>query len=45
MDFHNIMAPDTDLGFRLWDVSRRRQPPAPPKPVPPADEPPTEAAK
>jgi hypothetical protein len=26
----NPSAPGTDLGFRLWDVSRRRQPPNPP---------------
>jgi hypothetical protein len=25
----------TDLGFRLWDVSKRRQPPLPPKPTEP----------
>jgi len=27
--------PGTDLGFRLWDVAKRRQPPVPPKPVEP----------
>lgn len=27
MDRKNPMAPGTDLGFRLWDPSRRRQPP------------------
>jgi hypothetical protein len=26
-------AEGTDVGFRLWDVARRRQPPAPPKPA------------
>jgi type II secretory pathway pseudopilin PulG len=31
-------AKGTDLGFRLWDVDRRRQPPLPPRPV--ADPPP-----
>jgi hypothetical protein len=31
----------TDLGFRLWDAGRRRQPPLPPKPAP-GDVPPEE---
>jgi hypothetical protein len=26
-----------DLGFRLWEVAKRRQPPQPPKPAEPAD--------
>jgi hypothetical protein len=38
MDFHNLMAPDTNLGFRLWDANHRRQPPAAPKPAPEAGE-------
>jgi hypothetical protein len=38
MDFHNIMAEGTNLGFRLWDATRRRQPAPPPRPVPPAEE-------
>jgi hypothetical protein len=28
----NPLTPGTDLGFRLWDVSLRRQPPRPPAP-------------
>jgi hypothetical protein len=28
----NPFSPDVDLGFRLWDVPARRQPPLPPKP-------------
>jgi hypothetical protein len=37
MDFHNVMAEGTNLGFRLWDVTKRRQPAPPPKlPEPPA---------
>jgi hypothetical protein len=32
----NVMEPGADLGVRLWDVAKRRQPPAPPVlPVPP----------
>jgi hypothetical protein len=27
MDFHDALAPDTNLGFRLWDVKHRRRPP------------------
>jgi hypothetical protein len=34
IDREKLYAPGTDMGFRLWDVSRRRQPPAPPKPPP-----------
>ena len=29
-----ITAPGTDLGFRLWDVDKRRQPPAEVLPLP-----------
>jgi hypothetical protein len=32
IDRDKLYAPGTDMGFRLWDVPRRRQPPAPPKP-------------
>ena len=28
----NAIKPGTDVGFRLWDVPARRQPPPPPKP-------------
>jgi hypothetical protein len=31
----NPSSAGSDLGFRLWDVARRRQPPAPPKPPAP----------
>jgi hypothetical protein len=34
----NIAAPGVDLGFRLWDVPSRRQPPLPPRPKPKEDE-------
>jgi hypothetical protein len=37
LDRANPPAAGTDLGFRLWDVKHRRQPPAPPNPVAPAD--------
>jgi hypothetical protein len=30
MDRQNPVAPGTDVGFRLWDVAQRRQPPVPP---------------
>jgi hypothetical protein len=33
LDRKNPTAAGADLGFRLWDVAKRRQPPAPPKPV------------
>jgi hypothetical protein len=36
IDRTHIGAPGTDLGFRLWDVDRRRQPPLPPRPTEPA---------
>jgi hypothetical protein len=41
LDRANPIAPGTDLGIRLWDVAKRRQPPAPPKPreEPPGGEP------
>jgi hypothetical protein len=32
IDFRKPAAAGTDIGVRLWDVARRRQPPAPPKP-------------
>jgi hypothetical protein len=35
----NPMEPGTDIGFRLWDVAKRRQPPDPPKPMPVSPEP------
>ncbi len=31
----NIIAEGSDLGFRLWDVARRRQPSRPPRPAEP----------
>jgi hypothetical protein len=33
----NAPAEAADLGFRLWDVAQRRQPPAPPKPAAPVE--------
>jgi len=27
------VTPGTDIGFRLWDAAKRRQPPAPAKPL------------
>lgn len=42
-DRTNPMAEGTDLGLRLWDVEKRRQPPRPPKPQePPAESPPSD---
>jgi hypothetical protein len=32
----NPVAVGTDLGFQLWDVAHRRQPPRPPRPEPEA---------
>lgn len=32
IDRQNPVKPGTDLGYRLWDVAKRRQPPLPPKP-------------
>ncbi len=32
IDREKPYSPGTDMGFRLWDMPRRRQPPAPPKP-------------
>jgi hypothetical protein len=32
LDRKNFLAKGTDIGFRLWDVARRRQPLLPPKP-------------
>jgi hypothetical protein len=29
LDRQQPTAPGSDLGFRLWDVGKRRQPPAP----------------
>jgi hypothetical protein len=37
LDWRNPKRPGTDLGFRLWDVDKRRQPPPP---RPPAEMPP-----
>jgi len=34
MDRQHPLTPGTDLGFRLWDVAKRRQPPVPSKPLP-----------
>jgi hypothetical protein len=34
LDFKKPTAAGTDVGFRLWDPAKRRQPPAPPKPTP-----------
>jgi hypothetical protein len=39
LDRKMTFARGTDLGFRLWDVAKRRQPPLPPKPPPPAASP------
>jgi hypothetical protein len=33
LDRQNPVGPGMDLGFQLWDVAKRRQPPAPPKPM------------
>jgi hypothetical protein len=38
LDFRKPTAAGTDIGFRLWDVAQRRQPPAPPKPLAEPDE-------
>jgi hypothetical protein len=38
MDRQNPTAPGTDLGFRLWDAAKRRQPPVPSKSLPEPDE-------
>jgi hypothetical protein len=38
LDPRNPTATGTDIGFRLWDVAKRRQAPAPPKPLPGPDE-------
>jgi hypothetical protein len=35
-DRQKFLAKGTDLGFRLWDVDKRRQPPLPPKPAQPS---------
>jgi hypothetical protein len=35
LDRKNPIAAGSDLGFQLWDVAKRRQPPAPPKPAEP----------
>jgi hypothetical protein len=42
LDRRNPRAPGTDLGFRLWDVDKRRQapPPRPPAELPPGGGPP-----
>jgi type II secretory pathway pseudopilin PulG len=47
MDRQNPTAPGTDLGYRLWDVAKRRQPPVPsePLPEPKEKEPPAGARK
>jgi hypothetical protein len=37
MNRKNLTAPGTDLGFRLWDVAKRRQPAPPPEPREPPD--------
>jgi hypothetical protein len=37
LDRKNFLAKGTDLGFRLWDVARRRQPAPPPKPAQPPE--------
>jgi hypothetical protein len=34
MDRQNPTPPGTDLGYRLWDVAKRRQPPVPSEPLP-----------
>ena len=44
LDRANAPAEGTDLGFRLWDVTQRRQPPAPPKPAAPAQAAPADEA-
>jgi hypothetical protein len=42
VDWRHTTDPGTDLGFRLWDVAKRRQAPLPPRPKepPPGDMPP-----
>jgi hypothetical protein len=47
LDPHNPVAPGTDLGFRLWDVAQRRQPPDAAKPLgePGAEAPPAGEGK
>lgn len=38
MDRQNPIAPGTDMGIRLWDPAKRRQPPAPLPPPPGPDD-------
>jgi hypothetical protein len=47
MDRQHPTAPGTDIGFRLWDAAKRRQPSVPSKPLPEPDEkePPAGAGK
>jgi type II secretory pathway pseudopilin PulG len=47
MDRQHPLTPGTDLGFRLWDAAKRRQPPIPSKPLPEPDKkgPPAGAGK
>jgi hypothetical protein len=40
LDFEHITQPGVDIGFRLWDVPKRRQPPRPKPPPQPAPMPP-----
>src|SRR5204863_6765029 len=44
IDRQHPTEPGTDLGFQLWDVAKRRQPPLPPKPAKADDLTPGEAA-
>jgi type II secretory pathway pseudopilin PulG len=47
MDRQHPLTAGTDIGFRLWDVAKRRQPPVPSKPLPEPNEkgPPAGAGK
>jgi hypothetical protein len=47
MDRQHPLTPGADIGFRLWDTAKRRQPPVPSKPLQEPDKkgPPTGAGK